>query len=270
MVKPTSLALTAILCLTSRATPSVAQTSDSLPVTRRATDVLAMLGGAEVRYDTIFAPAFLAQVPGSQLHTLAIQLASLGTFEISKVTRPAPGASGTGSALVQLTSDKGYSMPMTIVVDQSPPNLITGLLFGPPTRTAGSIEDILTQLRALPGEASLYVARIDGSTLVPIVAVDTARAMAIGSAFKLYVLAELVREIQTGQRHWDDVVRIDSSWKSLPSGILQTWPSGAPVTLQTLATLMISQRDNTAADHLLHTLGRENVERADRSPACSI
>jgi beta-lactamase class A len=33
------------------------------------------------------------------------------------------------------------------------------------------------------------------------------------------------------------------------------------VTLHTLAALMISVSDNTAADMLLHTLGRENVER---------
>ena len=39
------------------------------------------------------------------------------------------------------------------------------------------------------------------------------------------------------------------------------WPRGAPVTLHTLAALMISQSDNTATDMLLHPLGRENVER---------
>ncbi|MFN0206478.1 MAG: serine hydrolase, partial [Planctomycetota bacterium] len=34
----------------------------------------------------------------------------------------------------------------------------------------------------------------------------------------------------------------------------------SPVTLHTLATLMISQSDNTATDHLLFLLGRERVE----------
>jgi beta-lactamase class A len=101
---------------------------------------------------------------------------------------------------------------------------------------------------------------VDRSNLVPIVAEDTGRALAIGSAFKLYVLAALIREIESGRRRWSDVVPIDSLSKSLPSGFLQTWPAGTPVTLQTLATLMISISDNTAADHLLHILGRENVE----------
>lgn len=49
--------------------------------------------------------------------------------------------------------------------------------------------------------------------------------------------------------------------KSLPGGILQNWPKGAPLTLHTLAGLMISQSDNTAADTLLEILGRDVVCR---------
>jgi hypothetical protein len=48
---------------------------------------------------------------------------------------------------------------------------------------------------------------------------------------------------------------------SLPSGILQDWPTGAPLTLHSLAALMISRSDNTATDTLLAALGREKVER---------
>jgi len=74
-----------------------------------------------------------------------------------------------------------------------------------------------------------------------------------------------VQSIAAGQRHWTDIVRLDSTRRSLTSGVTQTWPAGTPVTLQTLATLMISQSDNTAADALLHTLGRENVERVQQA-----
>jgi beta-lactamase class A len=52
--------------------------------------------------------------------------------------------------------------------------------------------------------------------------------------------------------------------RSLTSGMMQAWPIGTPVTLQTLATLMISISDNTAADRLLHLLGREKVEAVQR------
>ena len=85
------------------------------------------------------------------------------------------------------------------------------------------------------------------------------KPLAVGSAFKLFLLAQLSHEISAGQRQWADVVRIDH--RSIPSGILQTWPEGSPVTLHTLAALMISQSDNTAADMMLHLLGREKVEQ---------
>ena len=42
--------------------------------------------------------------------------------------------------------------------------------------------------------------------------------------------------------------------------MLHRWPVGAPVTLHTLASQMISISDNTATDELLFHLGRERVE----------
>ncbi len=74
---------------------------------------------------------------------------------------------------------------------------------------------------------------------------------AIGSAFKLYVLSTLSREIAARRRSWNDVVPLDQ--RSYPSGILQDWPQGTPMTLQTLATLMIAISDNTATDQLAAT-----------------
>jgi len=40
---------------------------------------------------------------------------------------------------------------------------------------------------------------------------------------------------------------------------MQDWPQQAPVTLQTLATMMISISDNTATDTLMRLLGREAI-----------
>jgi hypothetical protein len=89
--------------------------------------------------------------------------------------------------------------------------------------------------------------------------------MAIGSSFKLYILSELVRATNARERKWSDVVALEEKTKSLPSGILQSWPAGAPLTLHTLATLMISISDNTASDQLLATIGRERVEQMLRA-----
>jgi beta-lactamase class A len=65
--------------------------------------------------------------------------------------------------------------------------------------------------------------------------------------------------VQAGERRWSDVVTLDR--RSMPSGMLQNWPAGSPVTLHSLAALMISISDNSATDMLLHVAGRENVER---------
>jgi beta-lactamase class A len=44
--------------------------------------------------------------------------------------------------------------------------------------------------------------------------------------------------------------------------MIQGWPVGAPLTLHTLASLMISISDNTATDVLMRVVGREAVETA--------
>jgi beta-lactamase class A len=91
------------------------------------------------------------------------------------------------------------------------------------------------------------------------------KALAIGSAFKLYILGELVRAFTAGERKWSDVVPLKAVTMSLPSGILQEWPTGTRMTLQSLAKLMIFRSDNTAANHLLLALGREKVKASRRT-----
>jgi beta-lactamase class A len=75
------------------------------------------------------------------------------------------------------------------------------------------------------------------------------------------VLAALREQIASGHHSWSEVVELRDEWKSLPTGILQDWPAGTPLTLATIASLMISRSDNTATDALISIVGRENVER---------
>ena len=84
--------------------------------------------------------------------------------------------------------------------------------------------------------------------------------LAIGSVFKLYILGELGRQIAAGELSWDDEIAIDDAYRSMPSGDLHYAPAGTTYSVRYLAEVMISQSDNTATDHLLFTLGRENVE----------
>jgi hypothetical protein len=83
---------------------------------------------------------------------------------------------------------------------------------------------------------------------------------AIGSTFKLYILGALELAIEKGEHQWDEVLPLKDEWKSLPSGIMHTWPAGKEVKLLEYAENMISLSDNTATDHLLYLLGRENIE----------
>ena len=84
--------------------------------------------------------------------------------------------------------------------------------------------------------------------------------LAVASGFKLAVLQTLKSEIDANKRSWNSVIQIKPSGKSLPSGILHGWEDGSPVTLKSLATLMISVSDNTATDTLINLLGREAIE----------
>lgn len=110
---------------------------------------------------------------------------------------------------------------------------------------------------ALPGETSVLVLKDDKA----LVSLNAEKPLAIASTFKLQVLAELQQQIETGQHSWDEVVELKPEWKSIPSGILQDWPAEAPFTLQTLASLMISISDNTAADVLIQVVGRDTLSQ---------
>lgn len=86
------------------------------------------------------------------------------------------------------------------------------------------------------------------------------KALAIGSAFKLFVLGALGEQVKAGTLRWDQPHAIDQALKSLPSGRMQDDPAGTEHALSHFAAQMISISDNTATDHLIHLVGRDKVE----------
>ena len=239
---------------------SFAQTEKSqTPPERRAAEVCAQFRQSPGDFDKLFAPDFLAKIPAAQLTGIFTQYFSqLGRCVATKASK----AQGENAAEFEFTFEKGFRVPVNISVNASAPNLIDGLWFGNPTSLSSSLSDLANELKTLPGETSILVVRLNDDRMTPLVALNADREMAIGSAFKLYILSELAREVNANERKLSDVVVLDESAVSLPSGTLQTWPRGSPVTLHTLAAFMISISDNTAADHLLKILGRERVESA--------
>lgn len=194
-----------------------------------------------------FAPAFLAQVPAAQVEAIiANLLETFGPFEAVQLD---------GARFLVLLEEA--EIPSHVALDDQ--GAIVGLFFETPRpRSGATLEEAVAPFRELPGRVSLLVVE-NG---LPIAAIDPDEPLAVGSAFKLAVLAALQEQVAQGLRRWDEVIVLDPAWKSLPTGILQAWPDGASLTVHTLAALMISQSDNTAADALIHLVGREAVERS--------
>ena len=201
-----------------------------------------------------FAPSFLAQVPQAQVTAIASQLlAQMGAVKGVAAIR----MEGADAASVDFAYAKG-TVTMRMVVEASPPHLVTGLLVTATKVDGDSFAALSNELRAMPGASGLAVMRLDGALPTTISEFNGGKFLAIGSAIKLYILAELMRAIEAREKSWDTVVPLTS--RSLPSGIMQDWPKASPVTLHTLAALMISQSDNSATDTLIDALGRGKVE----------
>ncbi len=245
-----ALALIGILCPLARAGEATLQT--------RADDIASLFSDNPGQYGRVFAPSFLAAVPSAQLTTIFRQtFQQCGRCRAAKLLH----APNSDSGEFEFVFEKGFLSCAQLVIDHAAPHLAIGFFIGPARPDAKSLNDVIAQLQSLPGATSLLVAVIKPDGLHPIAQLNADKTMAVGSTFKLYVLAELIHEIDTQQRHWADVIDLEPSARSLPSGFLNKWPAGAPLTLHTLAALMISQSDNTAADQLIHLLGRDNIEK---------
>lgn len=222
---------------------------------QRAGELVALLNGT-VEPDKLFSPAFLAHVPPPQVKTIAQQLRS--EHGAARGVAAIEARSAT-SATVRVEMERAV-LRLEMSVGPAPPYLVEELLVTGADVPNDSVRSVFGEIAGLPGDVSIEAARLGEGDPRAFLTLKADRPLAIGSAFKLFILAELVRQVKAGQRHWADVAPLDR--QSLPSGFLQQWPKGSPVTLHTLAALMISQSDNSAADTLLALLGREKVERS--------
>jgi len=249
-----ALALAGLMPAAAHARTPPAAAADADPAVRtQAQALLPVLDGAP-GYETLFALVFRQAVPAGQWAAIVAQLkGALGTPQ--RLARVTPH--GRFAAQVEVAYTRGTAT-MLIAIDPAAPHPITGLRITGTTRSDDSAATIEKDLSALPGTTRLGIYALDGATPTPVLAVRDTQPAPLGSAFKLWVLAETARQVATGKHRWDEVVPIAAP--SLPSGILQAWPAGTPVTLQTLATLMISISDNTAADTLIGVLGRKEVD----------
>ncbi len=219
----------------------------------RADDLIALLnGGGDV--PAWFTPEFLRQVNEAQLRAIIAQMTQmLGRAEKVDHLNPL----GDNAAEARIAYEHG-TLTLRFAIEPEGAHRFTGLRITGAETGEKTLAEVAAAIRALPGETGLIFTRLDGDDTAPIVAVSPNRPLAIGSAFKLVILAELVHELNAGVRHWDDIVTLDGS--DLPGGFYAGKAEGTVTTIRDLATKMISVSDNSAADILLKTLGREKVE----------
>jgi len=237
-------------------TIAIAQTAD--PLTTRAEDVQKMLNGS-IPPDDLFHDSFFAQVPLQQVKDVVGHFAPvMGPIQNVALLKRGGKSAGTFA----FTGSNGMKMEVDLAIDTAPPHKIIGLLLKPPTATGGAttegLDALLSQLKKLPGTVSFMLMKLPEQKVIA--SVNSEQLMAIGSTFKLYILGELMSRVAEGEATWETVIATDSAICG-GGGRLASWPHGAPVTLHTLATLMISESDNVATDHLLRYLGRERVEQ---------
>lgn len=237
--------------------PQAASTQETETFDARARQLVDWLNG-KVAADAYFSDYFLNAVPESQLADLrsGIEGQYGCALRVTEITAE-DDVSGKLAILFETTDGRQSVGSFDLVVAPESPHKIVGLLSTGFTIADDSYAAIESEFAALPGEAGFAVARIAPDGLTMLAQHEARRQFAIGSTFKLYVLAELGAAIREGRTAWNAVVPLSAA--SLPSGVMQDWPKDMPVTNATLATMMISISDNSAADTLIGSLGRREI-----------
>jgi len=202
--------------------------------------LLALLAGDDA---VALAPALLAEVPRETLEQVLAGLRD----QIGPVEDIVPAGEDyqieTASHLVRARIALDGEGRVAMLWFDAPEPRVSGL---------AEAEALLAGL----GRETAWLALRDGEVLA---ARESDVPLAVGSAFKIGVLSVLAEDVAAGRRDWADVVRLAPGHRSLPTGRMQDFPEGAPVTLHSAALAMIAESDNTATDLLVDTLGAARV-----------
>ena len=162
-----------------------------------------------------------------------------------------------GGAFAAAIAAPGLLRPALAQTPATPNAAATPASSAPP-----SWDQIVTQLTAVAPTTVLLAAELSNGKIAPIASHDPDQVTPIGSNFKLWILGALSQQIETGTLEWEQPVEIQERYISVPGGDLRYVKPGTIFTLRYLAEKMMQKSDNTATDHLLFTVGRENVEQA--------
>jgi len=209
----------------------------------------------------LFDDSFLEQVPADQLDRVMASLRAGPFPHGAEVVELDADPDGHRLVALVIGAEAHFRIRLSLDADS---DKIVGLMFQPaPDVDApplASWDELDAKLDALPGRTNLGVYEITTGTPAPIHEHHGADRLAIGSTFKLWVLGALAEQVRDGEVSWDDPLPIQEELKSLPSGEYQDLDAGTERSVAQYALKMISISDNTATDHLIHLVGRANVE----------
>ena len=243
--------------MSAAAAQSVEAGKADTPLDRRIDQVIALLLGT-VEAEDFFDPRFLSKV-ASAAQMKAFAEGVVAQFGVpQKITENRK--TGETVTTLKIQFEKAM-MIVDVSIDSAPPNKVIGFRIAPeqPVVKNDSLSKIDAELAALPGRVGYVLQSIgeDGKRTA-IAGRATEEQFAIGSIFKLYILAELAAQIDAGQRKWSDTIPLTR--RSFSSPATQSLSLGTPVTLEQLAAWMISVSDNAASDELLFLLTRDKIE----------
>ena len=247
-----------LLCVTQAAAQTapptpVQPTQAALFLEARARELVDILRGSG-DYATFFTIAFQTEVPKGRFAPVNVQLTAAYGAPVA-LDRVLPQSPFAGT--VRIRYEKA-TVAFQMAVDPADPHQVSGLRVLGPIAAESSIGEVTRALQGLHGTTAYAFAKVGADTLELIAQHNADKPLAVGSAFKLVILAELVRATNAGQKTWDDLITLDG--RLLPAGGYNTKPRGTKVTVRELATKMISVSDNSATDILLASLGRNTVE----------
>lgn len=205
----------------------------------------------------LFHPELFRELSPARVRAIFIDAhASAGrATDVVLLTSSAPDE---GRFEVQL--ERGRTSQLSLRLEAEAPYRVTAFFLQPPVPVVGDFEALDERLSALPGTTSVRIAELTEDGPRTLYARQPEQRLGVASAFKLYVLGALIEDVGRNRRRLSEVQPLSAQRRSLSAGIAHSWPAGSPLTLHTLATLMIAHSDNTATDHLIGALGRRRVE----------
>ncbi|KZK78437.1 hypothetical protein PsW64_04076 [Pseudovibrio sp. W64] len=202
---------------------------------------------------SMFSTGFLSLVGEQGLkRSLEDALAAYGAAqEISKETQK-------NAFLVKTTHFK-----IVVLLERERSGKIKGLFIKPALYQVENLDECLSLMQEMVGTSSLLI-RKDG---VEFFSKNADQPLAIGPAYKLFVMQELVRRVKGGELKWNQKVRLEKDLESHPVSSLYAKMSGGLVTLQVVAQHMMAASDNSAADVVLNLIGTKPLEtQEERTP----